>query len=341
MSPPRKIATIHDALFLKTMEVKVAAAAWLKARLPGDLASGIDWSTLSFRNETYVDEELRYGSVDALFDVQYNGEERLSLYVLVEHQTDVQRLMALRMLRYCLRIWEREDANRQPEDSLTPIVPVVFHQGRRKWSAETSCEALFPEEVRRWATTPRFTHVLLDQVGISPAEVRGGHRGRIMELSLAIAFGWHAREALPLLRELLEQLSPQEAPDNYRRFVGNYHHLTGREEMVDEYVDELKQAVGDIDLSLLDGTNPYDLFLLDRAKQKFGPKLTDALEDARREGIEQGVEQGIEQGIGTVVSRMLDQGMDWQVIEQLTGVDEARYRELTRPAANGASGASD
>ena len=212
MPPPRKIATFHDALFLKTMEVKVAAAAWLEARLPSDLASRIDWSTLSFRNETYVDEELRYGSVDALFDVQYNGEERLSLYVLVEHQTDVQRLMVLRMLRYCLRIWEREAANRQPEGNLTPIVPVVFHQGRRKWSAETSFEALFPEEMRRWATTPRFTHVLMDQAGISPAEVRGGYRGRIMELSLAIAFGWHVREALPLLRQLLEQLPRRKPP---------------------------------------------------------------------------------------------------------------------------------
>ena len=67
MSPPRKIATIHDALFLKTMEAQVAAAAWLEARLPRDLASRIDWSTLSFRNETFVDEEMRYGSVDALF----------------------------------------------------------------------------------------------------------------------------------------------------------------------------------------------------------------------------------------------------------------------------------
>jgi hypothetical protein len=132
-----------------------------------------------------------------------------------------------------------------------------------------------------------------------------------------------------LLRQLLEQLPPQEAPDNYRGFVNNYHHLTGTEDMVDEY----KQAVGDIDLSLLDGTNPYDLFLLDGARRKFGPKLTNALEDSRREGIEQ--------GINTVVSRMLDQGMDWQVIEQLTGVDEARYRESARPAANGANGASD
>ena len=333
MSPPRKIATYHDALFLKTMEVQAAAAAWLEARLPSDLASRIDWSTLSFRNETFVDEEMWYGSVDALFDVQYNGKERLSLYVLVEHQTDVQRLMALRMLRYCLRIWERQVGNLPPEDNLTPIVPVVFHQGRRKWSAETSFEDLFPEEVRGWATTPRFTHVLMDQVGIAPAEVRGGYRGRIMELSLAIAFGWHVREGLPLLRQLLDQLPPQEAPDNYRGFVNNYHYLTGTEDMMDEY----KQAVGDVDLSLLDGTNPYDLFLLDGAKRKLGPKLTNALEDSRREGIK----QGIEQGINTVVSRMLDQGMDWQVIKQLTGVDEARYREPARPTANGANGASN
>ena len=98
-------------------------------------------------------------------------------------------------------------------------------------------------------------------------------------------------------------------------------------------MDEYKQVVGDIDLSLLDGTNPYDLFLLDGAKQKFGPKLTNALEDARREGINQSEY--------AIVSRMLGQGMDWQVIEQLTGVDEVRYRELAPSAANGANGASD
>ena len=357
MPPARKITTFHDALFLKTMEVKVAAAAWLEARLPGELASRIDWSTLSFRNETYVDEEMRYGSVDALFDVRYNGDEPLSLYVLVEHQTTVPRLMVLRLLRYCLRIWEREAANLSPEDHLTPIVPVVFHQGRRKWRAETSFEALFPEEVRDWATTPRFTHVLMDQVGISPAEVRGGYRGRIMELSMAMAFGWHVREALPLLRQLLDRLPPEEAPDNYRGFVNNYHYLTGTEDMVDKY----KQAVGDIDLSLLDGTNPYDMFLRDGVEQKFGPKLTNALEDARSEGIEEGkelgrsegveegkalgrsegVEEGMElgrreganQSLYNTVSTMLAKGADWEVIEAFTSVDEARYRELAREVA--------
>ena len=331
MPPGRKIATYHDALFLKTMEVQAAAAAWLEARLPSALASRIDWSTLSFRNETFVDEELRYGSVDALFEVQYNGEERLSLYVLVEHQTDVQRLMALRMLRYCLRIWEREAANLQPEDNLTPIVPVVFHQGRRRWSAETSFEALLPEEVRGWATTPRFTHVLLDQVGIAPTEVRGGYRGRIMELSLALAFGWHVREGLPRLRQLLDQLPPEEAPDNYRGFVNNYHYLTGREDMMDEY----KQAVGDVDLSLLDGTNPYDLFLLDGAKQKLGPKLTNALADAREEGRREA-----NQSLYNTVSWMLAEGMDWKAIERITSVDEARYRDLARDVANGSNAAS-
>ena len=220
--------------------------------------------------------------------------------------------------------------------SIPGPVPVVFHQVRRKWSAETSFEDLLPEEVRRWATTPGCTHVLMDQVGIAPAEVRGGYRGRIMELSLAKAFDWNMWEALPQLRQLLQQLAPQEPPDNHRGLVNSYHDLTGTEDVVEEY----KQAFEDIDITLLDGTNPYDLFRPDGAK-RFGPKLKKALEDARREGIKQGIKQGIEQRINTVVSRMLDQGMDWQVIEQLTGVDEARYREPARPAANEANGASD
>lgn len=63
MTPGRKITTFHDALFLKTM-VKVAAA-WLKVRLPDEPASRIDWSTLWFRNETYVNEAMRMPGTSA------------------------------------------------------------------------------------------------------------------------------------------------------------------------------------------------------------------------------------------------------------------------------------
>ena len=99
-------------------------------------------------------------------------------------------------------------------------------------------------------------------------------------------------------------------------------------------VDEYKQVLGDdVDLSLLDGMNPYDLFLKKEANQKFGPKLTNALADARSEGISQNQYE--------TVSKMLAKGMDWQLIEEVTSVDEARYRDLARKVANGTNAASD
>ena len=96
------------------------------------------------------------------------------------------------------------------------------------------------------------------------------------------------------------------------------------------YNPPCKQSVEDVDLSLLDGTDPYDLFRPDGAK-RFGPKLTNALADARREGHEEGRQEAFQYNI---VSRMLAKGMDWEVIEEYTSVDEARYRELARYMAD-------
>ena len=95
-----------------------------------------------------------------------------------------------------------------------------------------------------------------------------------------------------------------------------------------------KQSVEDVDLSLLEGTNLYDLFQPDGAK-RFGPKLRNALANARREGREEGRREGFEQGkreaiLYNIVSWMLDQDMDWEVMEEYISVDEARYRELAR-----------
>lgn len=91
-----------------------------------------------------------------------------------------------------------------------------------------------------------------------------------------------------------------------------------------------KQSFEDVDLSLLEGTNLYDLFRPDGAK-RFGPKLRNALANARREGREEGRHMAY---LYSTVSRMLAEGMDWQVIERITSVDEARYRELARCMAD-------
>jgi predicted transposase YdaD len=55
---------------------------------------------------SFVDERLADRHADLLFTVQCAGRETF-LYVLLEHQSSVDTLMAFRVMAYVVRIWER------------------------------------------------------------------------------------------------------------------------------------------------------------------------------------------------------------------------------------------
>jgi nicotinamide riboside kinase len=64
--------------------------------------------------------------------------------VLTEHQSTVDHKMPLRILEYLVCIWWAWLRNRQPlldwkktPFSLPPIVPIVFYNGKRKWTVPT------------------------------------------------------------------------------------------------------------------------------------------------------------------------------------------------------------
>ena len=170
-------------------------------RLAADLASlpeaggegNLDlflWTTLSRRDGTFIDEELRESQTDLLYQVRHvETGQPMSVYVLLEHQSSPDPWMRLRLLRYCCRIWEddlRDDPGRR---GLRPIVPVVFYQGTCGWTHSAEFADLFPEAARAWPWVPRFAHVLLDQTGLAPEAVVGDVKARIVQLLLMAASG--------------------------------------------------------------------------------------------------------------------------------------------------------
>jgi hypothetical protein len=79
--------------------------------------------------------------------------------VLVEHQSDPDPLMPLRILLYAVLFWESEwrawesgHAEAEPL-RLTPVIPIVFHTGGRRWSTYRELVELIggPEELRAFA----------------------------------------------------------------------------------------------------------------------------------------------------------------------------------------------
>ena len=213
---PRDLYQPHDRLFRKVFSEPAEAAGLLRVYVPSWLADTLDWSSLTLMPASYVDDELRASESDLLYAVEQRpdaaepGEARrsLRLYVLLEHQSTPDRLMRLRLLKYCCRIWDdfvRSDEAEEPPD-LPPIVPLVFYQGESRWRHATEFSELFAESVRRWPWTPQFEHLLMDQSQTGVGAVPGETLGRAAQLALMAAARREVRAALARAVQLMGEL---------------------------------------------------------------------------------------------------------------------------------------
>jgi hypothetical protein len=135
----------HDALFRRTFSLASQAAAELRLLLPAPLVARIDWPTLQLRPGSFVDATLASSNSDLLYAVQLSPGRPALLYILFEHQSTVDPLLPLRLLRYVVNVLEqhvRETAN-QPPLPLPLVVPVVLHHSATGWTTGRTVQALF------------------------------------------------------------------------------------------------------------------------------------------------------------------------------------------------------
>ncbi|WP_375764774.1 Rpn family recombination-promoting nuclease/putative transposase [Archangium gephyra] len=159
----------HDLFARFTFGQPERAAAELRAVLPPRVVSQVDWSTVQQESGSVVDPELRETESDLLFSARLRGGRPLLFYVLLEHQSSVDRWMALRMLRYVVRQLEHWRKANPSSERLPVVVPLVMYHGPDgAWSAPRRVEELFdlPDEAEEqdgWRTlVPRFEYLLDD-----------------------------------------------------------------------------------------------------------------------------------------------------------------------------------
>ena len=198
----------HDHLFRSVFREESEAAGLLRAHLPEAVTSELRWSSLQRQDASFIDHRLRASESDLLYAVQRKADNAPAwLYVLLEHQSTPDPWLRLRLLKYSIRIWERDRKQHPNEEHLRPIVPLVLYQGRRGWGPAREFSELFAAAVRGWPGVPRYAHLLLDQTQVEPDELRGELRGRIAQLALMAAYraSWPVMQRLvPLLAELVQ-----------------------------------------------------------------------------------------------------------------------------------------
>ena len=218
--------------------------------------------------------------------------------------------LRLRLLGYCCRIWEHDRRDHQDAGYLRPILPLVFYQGPTGWQHSPQFADLFPAATRDWPWLPRFEHLLFDQTQMSPAQVAGSVRARLLQLTMMHAFNRAVREARGRMRALLDDLEREGSggQDDMKMFM-HYIAETGPE--------DTSEAMGDI-----------------LSHTAAGGELMTSGERLREEGRLKGQREGRLE----MIDGFLRTGVDWSLIERATGIGEQEYQKL-KSQPNGAAAA--
>jgi predicted transposase/invertase (TIGR01784 family) len=289
----------HDLMVRAVLSDLTEAASFLQTHLPEAVSQALNWSTLTLLEGSFVDEDLRESEADLLYEVEHvSGATSLWVYVLLEHQSTPDRWMRLRLLKYCCRIWDLSFRDYPEQRELRAIVPLVFYQGERSWSYSSEFAELFAESVRDWPGVPRFSHGLIDQSGMQPDEVQGDLKVRIMQLVMLAAYhptvAWMERVAS--LLDSLASLPPSGGINHVRLFV-LYILATQEPKAAQSFRDVLRQ---------------------------YAPEVGDDLMTYAQELLAQGEIRAQVR----IIENLLREGMEWLVIERVTGVNEAQFQAL-------------
>jgi len=299
-------ATPHDAIFKQLLHHQAIARDFLQIHLPATLLARCRLDTLQLTSRSFIEENLRARYSDILYALQTH-EGPGYIYVLIEHQSTTDKLMAFRLIRYAIAAMQQHlDAG---HDTLPLVIPMLFYHGPRPWTSRLNWLELFADPILA-ASLYTQDFPLVDITVIPDDEIMTHRRMAMLELLFK-----HIRQRdLATLHEQLGVL-----------LLENW--LTAPQ--LDALISYMLQAGGT--------QHPEELItrLAEYSPQHREQLMTIAewlAEKGRKQGIVQGMEQGIEQGIeqGEAIGRreeaykiarnMLSAGLTVTLITQLTGL---------------------
>jgi predicted transposase/invertase (TIGR01784 family) len=296
------LPTPHDALFKRLFGQPEHARGMLRAIVPPGLAEALDWQTLTLRPGSFVDAALTHQHTDLLYSVTWPDGSEALVYLLFEHQSTppTEGLMALRLLGYQARIWERWRIDHPKARTLPLIIPIVMYHGVTPWLEPLAFDALLDvPPALRLTVEPhlvRFTYLLHDLSKISDDELREGAMNTALAKLVAMCFK-HARTAPDFLQILSRWVNVM------REVIAAPNGLEALAQVM-RYILEVNERVSPEALQAL-------------LEREIGPETKDTIVTAGQQLIEQGIKQGIEQGI--------EQGITRGIVRSLINIYEARF----------------
>jgi predicted transposase/invertase (TIGR01784 family) len=306
-----ELSNPHDHFFRELLSRQEAARDFLRYYLPAEVAALLDLSAPKLLPDSFIDPELREHSSDLLYQVALReGGSPAYIYILFEHKSYPDPLVAFQLLRYMVRIWER-DQNQGTK--LASIMPVVLYHGEARWRIAPNLQAIFQAPAELAPYLPDYRYWLCDLSQYSDEQIKGEMILQVGLLTLKYILRDDLREHLVDILSLFRQLSQQQTGLEYletvlRYLAGGTSKITDEElwkavatafpkgealvgTIAEKWVEQGKQ------LGLKEGLQQGELLGLKKGRQEGrqeGEQL--GLKKGRQEGRQEGEQLGLKKG---------------------------------------------
>jgi hypothetical protein len=155
----------------------------------------IDFTRMQVEPAQFVQRDYRHLESDVVLRaplrVGPRGRPRwITIYILIEHQSEPDRFMVFRVLEYVLQIYKRQLRHWQQEHGslddflFQPVLPVVLYSGTRAWDRLARFAELLEADEDLAGLTPEFRPLFLNvsQASEAALEAQGGAFGLLLRL---------------------------------------------------------------------------------------------------------------------------------------------------------------
>jgi predicted transposase/invertase (TIGR01784 family) len=272
----------HDSVFKKALSDVKVARDLLRQHLPKDLQALIDWKSLHPETTSYIDDDLKTSSSDILY--QLNTKEG-HLYCLIEHQSQPDHYMALRLLEYTLRIFRNH--LKKGHKTLPLVIHLVIYNGKKPYpkSYPRDLMELFksPSLAKQWMFQP---FKLVDLSIIDDNTLMQTPWASLLQMVMKHVYDRDIEHTLGKLLDanILQTILAKQGQD-YLKTMLYYVYNTGEIKHKERLVQMMDQADPNL--------GAFNMTIAEQWRQE---GIQQGIQLGKQEGIQLGKQEGIQQG---------------------------------------------
>ena len=299
----------YDSHYKDLFSNPILVMELLKSFVDEDFISDLDFKTLKKLNTSFVTRKYRSREADVIYQLYFKNEP-VYIYILLEFQSTVDKVMSLRMLEYVVEFYQDIYKTLKPK-YFPPVFPILLYNGDKKWNAsERFRDLIAPTSIPvEYLPDFRYYKIAINEI---PKE-------RLLKIKNAVSAIFFVEnsnpESLSQSFKDLVQLVRSEQPSIIKLFNDWLFNLP-------EVPFSSKQ------ISTLENLTEVPAMWATAAKEYKKKILQQGIQEGKQQGIQEGMQEGIELSRIATAQNAHKMGLSIENIVKLTGFSEEKVKEI-------------